>query len=158
MGLLDFLSARFPYHPRDGWAERLGECVGRDRDRVGAHHREALAVRGGLGKGGQKVGVAFDGYDGAGRGAQRGSQRADARTDFEHRLVAGERSEFDDAAHDVIVDEEVLTERLLGGEAVAFEDGQRGRGCGERRRCHDQSRITMVTMRRPQRIASPFVS
>ena len=64
--------------------------------------------------------------------AERDGERAEAGADLEHGLVAGERGELEDAADDVVVDEEVLAERLLGGQAVALQDLDRRRGSGER--------------------------
>ena len=84
--------------------------AGIDGDRVGTHDCEARTLGGGLGEHGKQLRVALDGHDGARLGAERDGERAEAGTDLQHGLVAGERGEFEDAPHDVVVDEEVLAE------------------------------------------------
>ena len=69
---------------------------------------------------GSSVVVALDRHDRA-----RGSQSATVSVpipgpDLEHGLVAGEGGELEDPPDDVVVDQEVLAERLLGVEAVAL--------------------------------------
>ncbi len=103
-------------------AERLGDQPRRDHgDRVGTHDCEARALGGGLGERGKQLASRSTATTAPACCAQRDGERADAGTDLEHGLVAGERGEFEDAADDVVVDEEVLAERLLGGQAVALE-------------------------------------
>jgi hypothetical protein len=109
----------------------------------------------------QKAAVALDGDDGTRRLAERDGERADAGPDLEYRLVTVKIREREDPADHVVVNEEVLAERLAGLDVVGAQNRDRGAWCGKPRVGHRlllaYGRMVMVTVRRPQFRASARV-
>ncbi len=95
------------------------------------HHGEAGRLRGEVGESRQQAIVVLDRHDRCPNTEQRVGERPDAGTDLEDRLAGLDSGEFEDPADDVVVDEEVLAERLARAQPVAIEGGDRGRGAGQ---------------------------
>ena len=88
-----------------------------------------------------KIGVALYGHDAPRMLEKRDAQRTNAGAHFQHEIVGSEVSQCDDLLQDGIVDEEVLAERVLGRQAVRFQNSACLRDtCKRRKPSHDANR------------------
>jgi hypothetical protein len=116
-------------HKSNRGAKRRHELLGADGHRVSHHDRQVRAGRRHVFEGWQERTVALESDDVSGHRAQRHRQGADPGPDLEHGVTRLDARELQYLADDVVIDEEVLREGLLGLEPVGRQD----RTCGRRR-------------------------
>ena len=109
--------------------ERVAHLLGMHAQAVARDQREALGVvRAAHGQRAAHVVVGLYRDDRRDARQQRARERADARADLHDGLVLAQVREAHDAAHHVVVHEEVLPELVLGVQAELVEQGTRRAG------------------------------